>query len=209
MNYKMLFHTVGQILKVEAGLLLLPLFIAIVKGEKTIFAFCLTIALTAILSAIFTLIPVRKKQMYAPEGLIIVAFSWIIMSLIGALPLYLSDLGFKYIDCLFETVSGFSTTGATIIENVDILPKSINFWRCFTHWIGGMGILVFVMALLPNNEMRSMYILRAEVPGPVTGKLVAKTKINARILYAIYISLTLFEAFLLRVGGNTLFDSVT
>ena len=209
MNYRMLFHTVGQILKVEAGLLLLPLLIAIMKGENTIFAFCLTIAITAILSAVFTLIPVKKKQMYAPEGFIIVAFSWIIMSLIGALPLYLSDLGFNYLDCVFETVSGFTTTGATIIENIDIMPKSINFWRCFTHWIGGMGILVFVLALLPNNDMRSMHILRAEVPGPVTGKLVAKTKLTARILYSIYIFLTLLEALLLKLGGNTLFDSIT
>lgn len=209
MNCRMLFHTVGQILKVEAGLLLLPLLIAIMKGENTIFAFCLTIAITAILSAVFTLIPVKKKQMYAPEGFIIVAFSWIIMSLIGALPLYLSDLGFNYLDCVFEAVSGFTTTGATIIENIDIMPKSINFWRCFTHWIGGMGILVFVLALLPNNDMRSMHILRAEVPGPVTGKLVAKTKLTARILYSIYIFLTLLEALLLKLGGNTLFNSIT
>lgn len=205
----MLFHTVGQILKVESILLLLPLAIAIVKGEHTVFAFCVTIVITAVLAAAFTLLPVRKKQTYAREGLLIVAFSWIIMSVIGALPMYLGTNGRSYLDCLFETVSGFTTTGASIVDNVQILPKSINFWRCFTHWIGGMGILVFVLALVSGDSNNSMYILKAEVPGPVTGKLVAKTRINSRILYALYVALTLIEALLLKLGGNSLFNSIT
>lgn len=209
MNYRMLFNTVGQILKVEAGLLLLPLTIAIIKNENTVFAFCITIAITAILATVFTFLPVQKKQMYAREGLIIVALSWILMSLVGAFPLYLGTGYMSYLDCVFETVSGFTTTGATVIKNIDALPMSLNFWRCFTHWIGGMGILVFVLAILPTNDTRSMHILRAEVPGPVIGKLVAKTRITARILYAIYIVLTLLEATILKLGGNTLFDSIT
>ncbi|MBQ7580283.1 MAG: TrkH family potassium uptake protein [Clostridia bacterium] len=209
MNYRVVFHTVGQILKVESILLLLPLAIAIVKEENTVFAFCVTIVITAALAAAFTLLPVRKKQTFAREGLLIVAFSWIIMSIIGALPMYLGTHARSYLDCLFETVSGFTTTGASVVDNVEILPKSINFWRCFTHWIGGMGILVFVLALVSGNDNNSMHILKAEVPGPITGKLVAKTKVNSRILYAIYIVLTLIEALLLKLGGNSLFDSVT
>lgn len=205
----MLFHTVGQILKVESILLLLPLAIAVVKGENTVFAFCVTIVITAVLAAAFTLLPVRKKQTFAKEGLLIVAFSWIIMSVIGALPMYLGMHAKSYLDCLFETVSGFTTTGASVVDNVEILPKSINFWRCFTHWIGGMGILVFVLAIVSGEGNNSMHILRAEVPGPITGKLVAKAKINSRILYSIYIVLTLLEALLLKLGGNTLFNSVT
>lgn len=205
----MLFHTVGQILKVESILLLLPLAVAIVKEEHTVFAFCVTIVITAVLAAAFTLLPVRKKQSFAREGLLIVAFSWIIMSVIGALPMYLGTHGRSYLDCLFETVSGFTTTGASVVDNVEILPKSINFWRCFTHWIGGMGILVFVLALVSGEGSNSMYILKAEVPGPVTGKLVAKTKVNSRILYTIYIVLTALEAVFLKLGGNSLFDSFT
>lgn len=209
MNYRMLFHTVGQILKVELVLLLLPLGVAIVENENTVVAFCMTIAVTAVLSAVFMFLPVKGKKMYAREGLLTVAFSWIIMSLIGALPLFLGTKNISYLNCLFETVSGFTTTGASIINNIDILPKSLNFWRCFTHWIGGMGILVFVLAVIPGNDTNSMHILRAEVPGPIIGKLVAKTRITARILYAIYIVLTLIETLLLKIGGNTLFDSIT
>lgn len=209
MNYRMLFHTVGQILKVELVLLLLPLGVAIVENENTVVAFCMTIAVTAVLSAAFMFLPVKGKKMYAREGLLTVAFSWIIMSLIGALPLFLGTKNISYLDCLFETVSGFTTTGASIINNIDILPKSLNFWRCFTHWIGGMGILVFVLAVIPGNDTNSMHILRAEVPGPIIGKLVAKTRITARILYAIYIVLTLIETLLLKIGGNTLFNSIT
>lgn len=205
----MLFHTVGQILKVESILLLLPLAVAIVNGENTVFAFCVTIVLTAVAAAAFTLLPVRKKQTFAREGLLIVAFSWIIMSIIGALPMYLGIHGQSYLDCLFETVSGFTTTGASVVDDVEILPKSINFWRCFTHWIGGMGILVFVLAIVSENGNNSMHILKAEVPGPITGKLAAKAKINSRILYTIYVVLTLMEALLLKLGGNTFFNSIT
>lgn len=205
----MILRTVGQILKVEAVLMMIPLAIAVIKNENTILSFCITVVLLAVLATVFTVVPVRKTDMYAGEGLVIVAFSWILMSAIGALPFSLSGAMPSYLDSLFETVSGFTTTGATILENMEILPMSINFWRCFTHWIGGMGVLVFVLAILPGNNMRSMHILRAEVPGPSIGKLVAKTRITARILYAIYITFTVLQAVLLKIGGNTLFDSVT
>ena len=186
MNSKLIFKMLGVVLAIEAALMLLPLGIALAKGEDTAGAFVLTILLLAAAGA--ALIPIRPKSqsMYAREGFLIVSLSWVLLSLFGALPFYASGHVPSYIDALFETVSGFTTTGASILSDVEALPDSLLFWRSFTHWIGGMGILVFVMAILPASNERAMHVMRAEVPGPSVGKLVPKLRSTATLLYAIY-----------------------
>ena len=151
----------------------------------------------------------QTRKIYAREGFVIVSLSWILMSLFGALPFVISGAIPSFVDALFETVSGFTTTGASILNNIEVLPKSILFWRSFTHWIGGMGVIVFVLAILPQKEMQSMHILRAEVPGPTVGKLVSKATVTARILYIIYTVFTVAEIVALLCCKMPLYDSVT
>ena len=208
MNSKLIFKMLGVVLAIEAALMLLPLGIALSIGDDTVAAFVLTILLLAALSA--ALIPIRPKSqsMYAREGFLIVSLSWVLLSLFGALPFYVSGYIPSYIDALFETVSGFTTTGSSILSNVEALPNSLLFWRSFTHWIGGMGILVFVMAILPASNERSMHVMRAEVPGPSVGKLVPKLRSTATLLYAIYFLMTVVHVIFLLFGGMSLFDSL-
>ena len=208
MNYRMVFYNIGRILLVEAALLAFPAIGAIIYNEDTLISFALTIAaLTAV-----GLPAVRKKPentaIYAKDGYVIVALTWILMSLFGAMPFYFSGHIPHFIDAFFETVSGFTTTGSTILNNIESLPKSLLFWRSFTHWIGGMGILVFVIAILPKTESSSMHIMRAEVPGPTVGKLVSKLRASARILYGIYCVLTMIQIVMLSIGGMPVFDSI-
>ncbi len=208
MNNKMVLYNIGRILLIEAVLLVFPAIGAIIYGESTLTAFALTIAaLTA--TGLFA---VRKKPektaIYAKDGYAIVALAWILISLFGALPFYISGYIPSFTDAFFETVSGFTTAGSTILREVESMPKSLLFWRSFTHWIGGMGILVFVIAIMPKTENSSMHIMRAEVPGPTVGKLVSKLKASARILYGIYCALTALEAILLVAGGMPVFDSI-
>ncbi len=208
MNYKMVSFSIGRILLVEAVLLIFPAIGAIFYGDDTLLSFALTIALLSIVG----LLAVRKKPknqtIYAKDGYVIVAMTWILMSLFGALPFFLSGHIPHFIDAFFETVSGFTTTGSTIIRNIEALPKSLLFWRSFTHWIGGMGILVFVIAIMPKTESSSMHVMRAEVPGPTVGKLVSKLRASARILYGIYCVLTAVQIILLIAGGMPVFDSI-
>ena len=144
--------------------------------------------------------PPKKKNIYAREGFVIVALSWILISALGAVPLVLTHEIPHYIDAFFEMVSGFTTTGSSILTNVEALSHTSLFWRSFSHWIGGMGILVFVIAFVPIASGRSMHILKAEVPGPVVGKLVSKVRATARILYVIYAAMTFIEVILLLAG---------
>lgn len=210
MNYRMVSTTVGKILIAEAFLLLLPLSVAFYYGEtETPWAFAATMAVLLICGGLLEVKKPRHRRIYAREGFMIVAISWMMVSFFGAIPFVLTGAIPNPIDAVFETVSGFTTTGATILQEIESLPKSILFWRSFTHWIGGMGILVFVLAFLPQSENQSVHIMRAEVPGPTMGKLVSKTMVTARILYAIYFCLTLIEIILLFVGGMPFFDSVT
>lgn len=208
MNYRMVFYNIGRILLVEAALLAIPAIVSIAYGENTLFAFALTIA---VLTAVGLLAAGKKPEntsIYAKDGYVIVALTWIFMSFFGAMPFFLSGHIPNFIDAFFETVSGFTTTGSTILRSVESLPKSLLFWRSFTHWIGGMGILVFVIAILPKTESSSMHVMRAEVPGPTVGKLVSKLRASARILYGIYCILTLVQVILLFAGGMPLFDSL-
>ncbi|MBQ5320843.1 MAG: TrkH family potassium uptake protein [Oscillospiraceae bacterium] len=208
MNYRMVFYTVGRVAIAIAALLLLPLAVSVYFREETFFSFVYTIVFSAVLGLALTFfLKPKRTTIGAREGFAIVALVWIVMSIIGALPFYISREIPDFIDAFFETVSGFTTTGASILTNVEAMSKSLLFWRSFTHWIGGMGVLVFVVALLPNVADRSIHILRAEMPGPTVGKLVPRAKTTARILYVIYIVLTIIEILFLLAGNMPLFDS--
>ena len=210
MNVKAVFNTLGKIAVVEGVLLVLPLIVSLIYSEFFSAAiFALTIAFAAAVGGILTLLTQRHSHViYAKEGFTIVAGAWILISLIGALPFKLSGNIPSYIDAFFETVSGFTTTGASILTDIESLPRGMLFWRSFTHFIGGMGFLVFVMAIIPNITDRSIHILKAEVPGPAVGKLVPKIKDTAKILYLIYVAITLLEIIMLICGGMPVFDSV-
>ncbi len=208
MNYRLISCYVGRILLIEAILLTLPAIGAIIYGDNTLISFALTIAALSFTGFIATRKKPQKTTIYAKDGYAIVALTWILMSLFGCLPFYLSGYIPNFTDAFFETVSGFTTTGSTILSSVESLPKSLLFWRSFTHWIGGMGILVFVLAIMPKTDNSSMQVMRAEVPGPTVDKLVSKIGASARILYAIYAAFTVIEIIMLLVGGMPLFDSI-
>lgn len=210
MNIRAVFNTLGKISLVESVLLLLPFLVSLIyKEPSSVFAFALTIALSAVIGGVLMLITGKHSNViYAKEGFTIVAGVWIFISLIGALPFTISGTVHSYIDALFETVSGFTTTGASILTDVESISRGMLFWRSFTHFIGGMGFLVFVMAIIPNVTDRSIHILKAEVPGPAVGKIVPKIKDTAKILYLIYIAITVVEIIMLICGGMPVFDSV-
>lgn len=209
MNRKMVFYMTGQMVKIEAALLILPLIVSLIYKEACWSAFLITILVAlAIGYGLTILFKPNDRTIFAKEGFIIVALAWIFVSLIGALPFVISKEIPSFVDALFETVSGFTTTGSSILTDVEALSHGLLFWRSFTHWVGGMGILVFVMALIPSVSDRSIYILRAEMPGPIIGKLVPKAKDTAKALYLIYIALTLLLVIFLLCGDMNLFDSI-
>ena len=210
MNYKMIFNTLGKVCKIEAGLLLLPILVSFCYGEWSVSLYIFISLLIALVLG-FSLTIIFKfdnKPMYAKEGFIIVAFAWVIVSLLTALPFYLTREIPSFIDALFETVSGFTTTGASILENPKNLSYGLKFLRSFTQFIGGMGVLVFVTAITSKNADRNIHILRAEMPGPIVDKVLPRSKSTAKILYFIYIGLTLLLIALLLLGGLNLFDSM-
>lgn len=209
MNRKMIVYTVGRMVLLEAAILVLPLLVSALYRETCIWAFLLTILLAAVVGLPITLFCKPKNSLiYAKEGFVIVAMTWLAFSAIGALPFVFSGEIPAFADAFFETVSGLTTTGASILRDVERMSHGLLFWRSFTHWIGGMGVLVFIMAIVPDVSGRPMHILRAEMPGPVVGKLVPRIKDTAKILYLIYIALTVLEIVLLLCGGMALFDSV-
>ena len=210
MNTRMIARTVGLVIRIEAVLLLLPAVVGLLYGEHETLYFLLTAALALGLSLLLTWKKPVNTVFYARDGLLIVAFSWIAMSVLGALPFYLSGEIPSFVDSFFETVSAFTTTGSSILTDVESLSRGMLFWRSFTHWIGGMGILVFALAVLPaaKGEGRAMHIMRAEMPGPSIDKLVPKMRSTALILYAVYLVMTIIEIVLLLLGGMDLFDSV-
>lgn len=209
MNYKMVFKTVGRLLQAEALFMLLPLAVSVYYNEKLLYVYGIVIAVLLFIGTLLSLPKLETRTIYAREGFLIVSLSWILLSFFGALPFVISGAIPSFVDAFFETVSRFTTTGASILNNIEALPKSILFWRSFTHWIGGMGIIVFVLAFLPQKEMQSMHIMRAEVPGPTVGKLVSKATVTARILYIIYGVFTIAEIVALLLCKMPLFDSVT
>lgn len=211
MNHYAILSFLGYILRLEAVMLLPSLLIALYQGETgAARALAVTILLAAGLSLLSLLCQKKDRTFAHREGFVIVALSWVIMSLVGALPFTLSGYIPSYLDAVFETVSGFTTTGASILTDVEALPMSLLFWRSFTHWIGGMGILVFVLAVVPMAKGKgdSLHVLRAESPGPSVGKLSSTMRHTARTLYAIYVVMTIAEVLLLLLGGMPLFDSL-
>ncbi len=208
MNRRMVLYMVGQMVKLESALMVLPLIVSIVYQNKCVFSLLIAIAVALVLGFFLTIVFKPSNHIiYAKEGFVIVALSWLTLSLIGALPFTISGEIPNYIDSFFETVSGFTTTGASIIGNVEKLSEGMLFWRSFTHWVGGMGVLVFIMAIIPSTTDRSIHIMKAEVPGPIVGKLVPRLKDTAKILYLIYIAMTALEFLLLLFGGMTWFES--
>ena len=207
MNYRMIADILGRVLLIMAGLLLLPLTAALVYGESVL-PFAVTILLTALCGGTLLLFRPRTREIYAREGFVCVGLSWVMMSLLGSLPFVISGDIPRFVDAVFETVSGFSTTGASILNDVEALSRSGLFWRSFTHWIGGMGVLVFLMAVLPMSGERSMHIMRAEVPGPTVGKLVPRVRQTALILYLIYTGFTVAETVMLMLGGMSFYEAL-
>ncbi|MBR2742561.1 MAG: TrkH family potassium uptake protein [Clostridia bacterium] len=209
MNRRMVFYTIGQILLAEAAMLIIPALSALYFGESGWREFFITAAVAAGIGFVLTFTKPENRVIYAREGFAIVALAWVVLSVIGCLPFYISGEIPRFENALFETVSGFTTTGASILENIEGLSRCMLLWRSFTHWIGGIGVLFFVMAVIPLAGNRSIYLMRAELTGPVVDKIVPKMRDAAKIIYAIYIALTVIEIVLLLIGGMPLFDSVT
>lgn len=209
MNYSVISYIVGWILNCEGLFMLLPCLTALIYGEEAGFAFVVTMALCFLIGVPLTIRKPKNMVFYTKEGFISVSLSWIVMSVMGSLPFLFSGVTSNPVDALFETVSGFTTTGASIFSDVESLPYCILFWRSFTHWIGGMGVLVFILSLLPLTGGYHMNLMKAESPGPSVEKLVPKLQSTAKILYSIYIALTLLEILLLLAGGMPLFDTLT
>ena len=207
MNRRIICRVLGMILLCLAVLMILPTIAGLWYGEN-VSHFIITMAITGAVGFVMTRVKPYSSVIYAKDGFVIVGLGWILMSLFGALPFVISGDIPNYIDAVFETVSGFTTTGASILENVEEMSQGCLFWRSFTHWIGGMGVLVFIMAVLPMSGEHSMHIMRAEVPGPTVGKLVPRVRQTAKILYLIYVVMTAVEVVLLLFGGMSLFDAL-
>lgn len=211
MNYRMVSYIIGQIVRVEGILMIPPLVVSVIYGESAFAAFLIPIVLSVAAGTLLTIKKPSNPDIFAKEGFVTVGLSWIIMSLIGALPFVIDGCIPSFVDAFFETVSGFTTTGASILIEIESLGRGMLFWRSFTHFVGGMGVLVFVLAILPQADTRSvklMHVMRAEVPGPKVGKLVSKIGRTARIMYGIYIGLTVIEMILLLAGGMPVYDSI-
>ena len=207
MNYGMIRYIVGKMLLIEGFLLLFPAFVSFLYGEMEGISFLLTAMLLLLVSFLSSRKP-ENTAIYAKEGFLIVALAWILWSVFGALPFLLSGCIPRFEDAFFEVVSGFTTTGSTILRDIEGLPKCMNFWRCLTHWVGGMGVLVFVMAVIPLSNKNSMFLMRAEIPGPTCDKLVPKARTTARILYTMYLGLSVAEVIFLLAGDMNLYQAV-
>ncbi len=208
MNYRMIKYTLGWLLIFEACFFLLPVLTGIIYSEKATFAFLWAILAAGGVGGLLVIRKPRSTKLYSREGFIIVALSWIFLSIFGSLPFVFSGVVPTFADAIFETVSGFTTTGSSIFPSVEDLPKCILIWRSFTNWVGGMGVLVFIMAFLPLGGAHNMNIMKAESPGPDVSKLVPRVKTTALLLYVIYLVLTLVQFIMLVVGGVPAFDAI-
>ena len=203
MNYRLLGRILGKIMILESLLMIAPLVVSIVysEGMRNILAFAVPILALALLGGLLQVPKPKRTSLYQKEGFALTALVWIVMTVFGAIPFVINGDIPNYIDACFEIMSGFTTTGASIISNITVISHSSLFWRSFSHWIGGMGILVFVLIFIPeSNEGSSMHLLRAESPGPQVGKIVSKMKVTSRILYLIYLGMTVVEVIILCCG---------
>ncbi len=209
MNHRLVLYMLGQILRVEAVFLLIPLIVCWATDGGGAMGFAVTIAVTAVLGqTLVCCLRGSQRSMQARDGFAAVALSWVAMSAFGALPYVISGAIPNYVDAFFETVSGFTTTGATVLSEVESLPKGILFWRSQTQWMGGVGVLVLALAILPKSGEGSVYLMRAESPGPIKTKLLPRLKDSAKALYSIYIGLTVGETVSLRLAGMSWYDAI-
>lgn len=209
MNFGFITYIIGWILNFQGVFLLVPCIVAMIYNEKSGIAFLLSSFISFAIGALFVRKKPKNSSFYAKEGFISVALGWIVLSVSGALPFLISGEIPDIFNALFESISGYTTTGATILSDVESLSKCMLFWRSFTHWVGGMGVLVFVLCILPLADGNNMHLMRAESPGPSVGKLVPKVRSTATILYGIYTALTVIECILLLFGKMSLFDAIT
>ncbi|MDO5396872.1 MAG: TrkH family potassium uptake protein [bacterium] len=208
MNFRKVLALTGRMLIANGMLMIAPLCVSIIYKDGQILPFVYSILISFALGACGYAAKPKNSEIYAREGMIIVALTWVLFSVVGGLPFWFSKQIPSLVDCIFETASGFTTTGSTILTDVEAMSKSLLFWRSFTHWIGGMGVLVFVTAIISDKNSRTTHVMRAEMPGPKIGKLAAKWQFSIRILYAIYITLTIIEILLLLLGGMNIYDSL-
>lgn len=208
MNYRMTSFILGKMLGVEGILLLIPALVSFIYGEKSGLSFLIVSAVLLIIYVVLGRKAPKNKMIYGKEGLVIVGLAWVLWSLFGAMPFFISGSIPNYLDAFFETVSGFTTTGSTILTDIEVLSKGMAFWRSLTHWVGGMGVLVFVMMLTSLDDDNSMHLMRAEVPGPEADKLVPKARSTAKILYSMYFVLTAVEVVFLLFGGMSFYDAL-
>lgn len=209
MNYSVVRYILGWIMIVESALMLMPAMVGLIYKESQGWSFIWVIAGSAALGGLLVIKKPQNMNFYVKEGFVTVALSWIIMSVVGCLPFVFNGDIPEFTDALFETISGFTTTGATILTDVEVLAKCSLFWRSFTHWIGGMGVLVFLLAIVPMTGGTNMNLMKAESPGPSVDKIVPKVRYNALILYGIYIALTVLEIVFLVIGDMSVFEAFT
>ena len=208
MNTSIIRYILGQVLKIEGILFSVPCITACVYSEKEGFAYLFIGIICLILGLLMTMKKPSNSVFYLKEGCVATSLSWILLSFFGAIPLYLTKEAPSFTDALFETISGFTTTGASILNDVEVISNTTNIWRCFTHWVGGMGVLVFMLAVIPMSGGSNMNLMRAESPGPSVGKLVPKIRHTARILYLIYFVMTIIQFVLLLLGKMPVFDAI-
>ncbi len=208
MNYRMIKYILGWLLIFESIFFILPMVTALIYKEQAGLAFLISALISAAVGMLCIKSKPKDTALYSKDGFAAVSLSWIVLSIFGSLPFMFSGVTKNYFDALFETVSGFTTTGASIFSDVEALPKCINLWRCFTHWVGGMGVLVFIMAFIPLGGAQNMNLMKAESPGPSVSKLVPRVKSTAIILYGIYVVLTIIEFIMLLIGDMSVFDAV-
>lgn len=209
MNYSIIRYIISWVVFLEGIFLTIPCLVAVIYQEKTGWAFLLMAVVCLLLGGLSIRKKPKNQVYYAREGFVIVALCWIVMSFFGAAPFVLTGEIPSYVDAMFETISGFTTTGASILSDVEALSRTSLFWRSFTHWIGGMGVIVFLLVVLPLAGGHNMHLMRAESPGPSVGKLVPRVRETARILYIIYFVMTLIELVILLIAGMEPFDAVT
>lgn len=208
MNYRIIVYIIGKVLMFESLFMAPALLTALIYQEKAGYALLISMVICAAVGLLLSRKKYTRKAMYAREGFVAVALCWIVLSAFGALPFVISGEIPSFVDAMFEVVSGFTTTGSSILSDVESMSKCLLFWRSFTHWIGGMGVLVFVMAVLPMAGGNDMYLMKAESPGPSVGKLVPKVKGTALILYGMYIAMSLIQMVFLLIGDMPLFDAI-
>ena len=209
MNYSIVFYIIGWIPNFEAAFMALPTAVALIYRESEVWCFLATMAVCLMVGMLLVRRKPKNQIFYVAESFVAVSLSWVLLSVMGAAPFVLSGYIPNPIDALFETVSGFTTTGASILSSVEQLPNCLLFWRSFTHWIGGMGVLVFLLSVLPMVGGSHMNLMKAESPGPIVSRLVPKVQMTAKLLYQIYLGMTILEAVILILGKMPIFDAIT